>query len=175
MSQYGDRDDPSGDAEYQQGGNVQQQDDHYYSSANPRPLFNLAYVSTQTRHMDTSDLLGLLDSVRKFNEQAELTGLLIYKEDSFFQILEGKKETVLSTFARIEKDPRHESIDVLMSEDIAARSFEEWSMAFVNLDNIDLSMLKGYSTYLSDDPKPREFLASLTRGRKLAALFKSLV
>lgn len=139
------------------------------------PLYNLAYVSTETRHMETSDLLKLLDGARKFNESAKLTGLLIYKEDSFFQILEGKRETVLALFDRISKDPRHGNVDVLMSEPVDARSFEEWSMAFVDLDNVDLSLLKGYSTFLADDPKPRDFLVSLTRGRKLAALFKNLV
>jgi hypothetical protein len=49
------------------------------------------------------------------------------------QVMEGPKEAVHATFKRIERDPRHYDIFVLIEEVIAARNFKEWSMGYRDL------------------------------------------
>jgi hypothetical protein len=44
-------------------------------------------------------------------------------------------------------------------------------MAFIELDNQDLSAMPGFSDLLRNTPAAREFLQGLSRSKKLALLF----
>jgi hypothetical protein len=47
-------------------------------------------------------------------------------------------------------------------------------MGFLDLDGIDVSMLRGYSNFFDSDEEPRAFLKALSRGERLALLFRDL-
>ncbi|MFM7274647.1 MAG: BLUF domain-containing protein, partial [Gammaproteobacteria bacterium] len=126
-------------------------------------LFHLGYVSTQTGPFGTADLLQLLAAARRRNQARNVTGLLIHRDDSFFQVLEGREEDVRRIFGIICEDPAHQRINVLFEEPLAEREFADWRMAFVELDNVDVRMLPGYSSFLVDEAEPRRFLEELTR------------
>ncbi len=138
------------------------------------PLFHLAYVSTEKQPFSQADLIKLLQEARKTNEERDITGLLLYKQDAFFQVLEGPEEAVMRTFRGIEADDRHHQVEVLMREPCTAREYSDWRMGFANLENIDLSLLKGYSNFLNDAESPRAFLTELSRSERLAMLFRQL-
>jgi Sensors of blue-light using FAD len=74
----------------------------------------------------------LAASVRK-NKFNGVTGCLAYREEWFFQVLEGEEDAVLQTLSRIKKDPRHADINTRTVRPIRNRSFPEWSMAAVDL------------------------------------------
>ena len=137
-------------------------------------LIHLAYVSTQTRDMCAADLLDLLQEARQLNESRGITGLLLHKNESFFQVLEGRRADVLATFESISRDARHEGVEVLFDESLEEREFTDWRMGFLDLDGIDVSMLKGYSNFFSNNDEPRAFLKALSRGERLALLFRDL-
>ena len=59
--------------------------------------------------------------------------MLIYNGSSFFQLLEGRKETVEDLFGRIKTDDRHIEIKRYHSGAIEHRSFETWAMAYRRL------------------------------------------
>ncbi|WP_426616249.1 BLUF domain-containing protein [Bradyrhizobium sp. McL0616] len=46
----------------------------------------------------------MLAGVRQRNAAADLTGMLVFAQNRFLQVLEGRAEDVLATFARIEID-----------------------------------------------------------------------
>lgn len=138
------------------------------------PLFHLGYVSTETRHFDAEDLVSLLNQARALNASRDLTGILLYREGSFFQVLEGDQATVHNTFRSIEGDDRHHEIEVLFSGPTEEREFRDWRMGFLNLDGLDIDALKGYSRFLDKTPEPRVLLEDLSRGRRLALMFKSM-
>ena len=73
------------------------------------------------------------------NQQMNITGLLVYFEKLFFQIIEGNDPQVDQLFIKIGKDPRHEDIVRLKTDyDIDQRLFPTWSMKTINLDdNVD--------------------------------------
>jgi hypothetical protein len=48
-------------------------------------------------------------------------------------------------------------------------------MGFLNLDGIDMDTLSGFSDFMARDAEPREFLESLSRGKRLALMFRTLV
>ena len=142
--------------------------------AAPASLYHLGYSSTLASTLVASDLIGLLQSARKRNQELDVTGLLLHREDSFFQIIEGSRQNVLAVFERICSDPRHERITVLFEGPTDAREFSDWRMGFVELDNVDVRLLPGFSNFLRDGLEPRQVLEELTRSRRLMLLFRAM-
>lgn len=134
-------------------------------------LYCLSYVSTQTVNMSAKSLAGLLEQARAHNESVGITGLLLHRDDSFFQILEGDREVVLDLFERIVADRRHERVEIVAEGPIEAREFKDWQMAFIELDGQDLSALPGFSDLMRNTESAKAFLQSLSRSKKLALLF----
>jgi hypothetical protein len=70
------------------------------------------------------------------NSRDGITGLLIFYEGSFFQIIEGDAEKINACFSRIEKDRRHRLPTRLSMHEVKDRAFENWEALFY-LDNPD--------------------------------------
>ena len=100
--------------------------------------------------------------------------LLLHREDSFFQVLEGEEDVVRQVFDKIQRDPRHERIKVLFEGPIEAREFADWRMGFVDLNGVDVKNLPGFSDFLSDDVEPRRLLEELTQVKRLLLLFRAM-
>ena len=137
-------------------------------------LYHLGYSSTLSSPLVASELIGLLQSARKRNQELDVTGLLLHREDSFFQIIEGSRQNVLAVFDRICSDQRHERITVLFEGPTGAREFSDWRMGFVELDNVDVRLLPGFSNFLNEGLEPRRVLEELTRTRRLMLLFRAM-
>ena len=144
------------------------------SSAPTEPLFHLGYVSTETGHLDTQAMVTLLIKARRVNTERNLTGLLLHREKSFYQVLEGPEAEVKRTFEGIERDDRHTAVDVLFEGTVEQREFADWQMGFINLDGVELGALTGYSDFLSREDNAKDFLENLSRGKRLALMFRSM-
>jgi hypothetical protein len=138
-------------------------------------LFHLGYASTETRHLSSSELLELLEVARDTNEKLDLTGLLLHREHSFFQVLEGPEEVVRVLYQRIHRDRRHHRVELLFEGPIDAREFTDWRMGFVQLDDIDVSKLPGFSRYLEQGMDTREMFHEMSKTRRLMAMFRDMV
>ena len=144
------------------------------SHTQPEPLFHLGYVSTETGDMCTQGMIELMTEARRINTERDITGLLLHREKSFYQVLEGTEGEVRRTFASIEKDERHTAVDVLFDGEIEEREFADWRMGALNLDGIELETLQGYSDFLSREDNAKDFLENLSRGKRLALMFRSM-
>ena len=100
-------------------------------------LCHLIYVSAASSTMTPADLEDILRASRRNNEANGLTGLLLFKDGRFIQLLEGDETDVDATFARVKEDPRHRSVEVIRHEYVMSRSFADWSMGFGNIDAIE--------------------------------------
>jgi Sensors of blue-light using FAD len=96
-------------------------------------LQQLIYASAAAKPFTPPELRALLAVARANNTPIEVSGLLLYHQGSFFQVLEGEKETVDAVFKKIGKDPRHTSVLLVSSKEIEKRSFGEWSMGFADV------------------------------------------
>jgi hypothetical protein len=119
------------------------------------PLIKLVYASAATKPFTQNALQELLSKARTFNSRVGISGLLLYHEQSFFQILEGPQEVVIPLFAGIERDPRHERVLLLSrKENEEERNFAAWSMGFIDVDSTAaklpgfLKMLEAKSSFL---------------------------
>ena len=98
------------------------------------PLIKIVYVSAATKPFAPATLRELLSKARSFNSSVGVSGLLLYHEQSFFQILEGQKEDVIPLFNHIGRDPRHDRVLLLSRQEVKERNFGAWSMGFVDVD-----------------------------------------
>ncbi len=137
-------------------------------------LFHLGYVSTETGDLGSSGIVELLKEARLTNTSRNITGLLLHRDRSFYQVLEGSEDVVRETFEGIEKDERHTAIDVLFEGAVEEREFPDWQMGFLNLDGVDIAALRGYSDFLTREDNARDFLENLSRGKRLALMFRSM-
>jgi hypothetical protein len=92
------------------------------------PLVCLVYASRAVRPLGETALQSLLEQARDHNVEAGLTGVLIYGDERFVQVLEGSDEAVHAVFSRIAVDPRHYAVRILADEPLAQRRFGSWSM-----------------------------------------------
>lgn len=73
----------------------------------------------------------ILEASRRNNAGVDVSGALMFNAGCFGQVLEGPRDAVEATFERIQQDDRHGDVAVLAFGPVEARSFENWSMAFV--------------------------------------------
>jgi hypothetical protein len=77
---------------------------------------------------DAATLDDILGVGRKHNRLRGITGALLCRSDLYVQLLEGPREAVTRTFARILEDERHSDVTLVWCADALARLFPEWDM-----------------------------------------------
>ena len=70
-------------------------------------LVHLVYTSIAAREFSKEDHTELLKKSRAANELLGVTGMLLFSEGNFFQVLEGEPEVVDALYTKISRDPRH--------------------------------------------------------------------
>lgn len=96
----------------------------------------LIYTSLARRQMSQRDIDRILMTSRIYNEISGITGLLVYHERRFLQVLEGPIVELDKVYDRIRRDWRHQDCRLLLKETIVARAFDQWEMAY--RDHADL-------------------------------------
>ena len=101
-----------------------------------------------------------------------MSGLLVYTKGSFLQLIEGPDPVVIELYNRIRGDQRHADVSLLFKEKIEQRSFENWSMGFVDGANPELASLAGYADLFSPTFAPADFRKDGERARLVFLQFK---
>jgi hypothetical protein len=100
-------------------------------------LSQLIYSSRSTHTMSYAQLRDINETAVRINSDNGLTGLLVYGQSCFLQILEGDRADISATYLRIAGDPRHTDLVLIDVSTIAGRSFPEWAMRAVMLDGVN--------------------------------------
>lgn len=121
-------------------------------------LRRLIYISSATGEFGQANLDTILSCSRSNNSARGITGILLFHDGCFFQVLEGDAASVEQTFATISRDARHGGVILLESREIFERGFPQWSMGYVGAHQlhpdqrqwlVDLS-----ARVCADDPAP---------------------
>ena len=104
----------------------------------------IVYVSTAKRLLTEDELLDLLTTARTKNKKHSVTGMLLYCQGTFMQVLEGEKSSVELIYKAIELDTRHKNIIKLASGTIEKRNFPDWSMGFASVNSETLQEIEGF-------------------------------
>lgn len=137
-----------------------------------KSLFQIVYASTAAESFGKPELMELLQSSVQRNQQAGITGLLLYKDGLFMQALEGEKPAVQTLFQKISHDPRHRNIIPLIQEPIEHRYFPNSAMAFRDLKSPELQDLPGFSDFLNTPLDGTSLKKDLTKCQRLLLHFK---
>ena len=96
----------------------------------PKDLVELSYLSEAVSDMSFLGLMRLLEAARAYNLKNGVTGILLYDNQQFGQIIEGERTNVMKVWKRIQDDKRHHRVELLEIREISERSFPDWLLRF---------------------------------------------
>jgi hypothetical protein len=114
-------------------------------------LVRLLYAS-RVKDASPEAIDKILSQARNHNPGSGITGILCYGGGIFLQAIEGGRGPVNQLYGLIQKDPRHEQVELLYYEEISERRFGGWTMGQVNLSKLNTSILLKYSERPELDP-----------------------
>ena len=123
----------------------------------PSALIQLVYVSAATVRFGDAELDNLLAIAREKNAELDVTGMLLFESNTFFQVLEGERRNVQLLYEKIERDSRHNNVLMLAKREIPERNFGQWRMGFVR-DKSVIEDNPGFDNFFSDSGSRRTFI-----------------
>jgi len=107
-------------------------------------MHHIIYLSWATAPFSDQQLHDLLHEARSYNTQCGVTGIMLYGNGCFMQVLEGEQATVRALYEHIKQDDRHRDVTAFADKAIAQRAFGEWAMAFHHASPQQLAQVSGY-------------------------------
>lgn len=145
-------------------------------------LLRVTYVSSATASMSKDDLMVLLSQCREYNSENGITGMLLFSNGTFLQVLEGDEKQIDSLLLTINKDPRHSDVRMLDRKSITERMYSDWSMGFKRVSADELKRVPGLRAFsegefntatLSQDMAAIDSLMSYFRRQRIRAIGQS--
>ena len=131
-------------------------------------MYTLIYSSQIETYLGDIDISSLVYAARQSNADHKITGILLFLNDRFIQVLEGEKQDVKKLYDVIRQDRRHKNLKVLLEKDIDKRQFDGWNLGFKyirddELDNYPLlkSVVENETTVNDESGLPDEIYNSL--------------
>lgn len=94
-------------------------------------LSQLIYTSQAISGLTDACLQDIAVTAARFNSMVGISGLLVFDEGCFLQVLEGDDAAILPLYQHIKQDRRHRNVVKLIHEPIAKRRFAKWGMRLV--------------------------------------------
>ncbi len=136
-------------------------------------MLSIVYASRATDAFDPAQLVDLLMRSRRNNKRLSLSGMLLYRDAHFMQVLEGPEDAVRERMAIIAADPRHADVVVLLEESADDRLFPAWTMGHVADVGDREERIPELRTLFADLDAGRDVSASLPTLRALIRRFQS--
>lgn len=96
----------------------------------PSELHGILYVSSAIRPLTEAEMDRLLESARRRNREAGVTGILLHQHGNFMQFIEGPRRGLARIFEVIRESPLHRGVFEIMNSPVPERQFSDWSMAY---------------------------------------------
>ncbi len=75
--------------------------------------------------------------------------MLLFREQTFFQILEGDRAVVDALFEKLAIDKRHTRVTKIIVEPIEQRSFAEWTMGYSKITTKELAEIPSLNDFFA--------------------------
>jgi len=135
----------------------------------------LTYISKFSRSLTKKEIETISKVSQTNNSREGITGVLLCCNGIFFQILEGEEDRIDRMYSKIIKDDRHNEILCLKSEfNIVERSFPNWSMEVIVLDENNDLLLQPIKILLQTLGESQTILASYTQSGVLQAITQGI-
>jgi hypothetical protein len=93
-------------------------------------LKTICYISDSRESESIENVKRIYDKAKQNNSKRNITGILIYQNGNYLQVLEGDEKYVDLTFSKIKFDPRHKNIIKVINNSIEQRIFEDYNFGF---------------------------------------------
>ncbi len=110
-------------------------------------LYRIIYLSSGLKDLTSTAVKEILAKAKENNRAKNITGILLYLDKNFIQVLEGEKEEVIKLYQKISLDHRHKNVIKVIEGNIASRQFDKWDMGFIEIDSDDLKDLSEYKDF----------------------------
>jgi len=107
-------------------------------------VYHIIYISYVPTPLYDDDLVNILTKSRFNNKMLDITGILIYVNGTFIQVLEGEYDAVTKMYEKIKNDSRHRQVVRLIEGNTEDRIFKDWSMGFKKLTENQFLELSGF-------------------------------
>ena len=138
-----------------------------------RYLLSIVYSSTATDTFSETGLPNLLAESRDNNARLGLTGVLLYREGRFLQLLEGEDDVVRDRMDVIALDPRHQHVAILLEDPIETRQFPEWTMGYESVASGEPDTAHGHRSSFDDIETPADPGSPLAAVQELIRWFRT--
>ncbi|MTI39419.1 BLUF domain-containing protein [Fulvivirga lutimaris] len=91
-------------------------------------LSQLVYVSNRKQHCTEEEIEKILASCKKNNPPLNITGILLYSDKKFIQLVEGESKVIMELYDKIKKDDRHTNPMMISLSPVKEKSFPSWHM-----------------------------------------------
>ena len=137
-------------------------------------LKQLIYCSDARKAMDPVALRSILERARIRNAELGITGMLLYSNGRFIQVLEGESGPIDALYDKIALDPRHDHVRTVMSLSVKARDFPQWSMAYRVVSQADIQVHPELNDFFSPCFDERSFRKFASPARFLLLAFRDI-
>ncbi len=91
-------------------------------------LSQLTYVSNRKSNCTEAEIEKILVACKKNNPGLGITGVLLYSDSKFIQLVEGEAKVITTLYDKIKLDNRHSNCMMISYSPIAEKSFPSWHM-----------------------------------------------
>jgi hypothetical protein len=112
-------------------------------------LSQLVYVSNRKSTCTQAEIDKILASCKKNNPALNITGVLLFSDTKFIQLVEGEAKVIMDLYDKIKKDPRHSNPMMISYNPISEKSFPSWHMGSKNIVKNEVD----FKTDISKDDK----------------------
>lgn len=112
-------------------------------------LSQLVYVSNRKSNCTNEEIEKILASCKKNNPPLNITGVLLFSDTKFIQLVEGDAKVIMALYDKIKKDNRHTSPMMISYNPIKEKSFPSWHMGSRDISKNDIQ----FKTDISKDDK----------------------
>ena len=100
-------------------------------------LYTFVYCSRAAEGVDDAEVGRIVEAAQRRNVSRGITGVLVFGNGVFFQLLEGPAVEVQKLIANLHCDPRHcDVVSLDWSEERRERLYPNWEMERVEADDI---------------------------------------
>ena len=101
-------------------------------------LSQLVYVSNRKPTCTNEEIDKILQSCKKNNPSLNITGVLLYSDTKFIQLVEGDSKVIMTLYDKIKTDARHSNVMMISYGPIKERAFPSWHMGSKQMPGKDV-------------------------------------
>lgn len=134
-----------------------------------RILLRLTYISRYNTDNANIEVARILEQARRNNERNGISGVLVMNEDYFLQSIEGARPVINELLAKLIKDNRHFSFQIVDCREVEQQRWDKWSMKYLTPSDENKEYMQKFSAsnefnpYLMSTSQIMSFIETLAK------------